>query len=263
VTTRSLRLILPVMLAAVFLTGPSLVRFSTDWLWFGEAGYQQVFTAIIRSEASLFTIAFVLSVAWLTVNWRIAVASMRDIRPVFTTQQGVELALPGRQQAARIVSAVAMILAGLLGLFAASQWETWMTWRHAVPFGRADPVFGRDIAFYVFTLPFVRFVRGLVQSLVILAALGAAGLYLVSGSLTSGLPASVTMTPAARRHLSMLAALFFLSLAAGAWLGRFELLTHPAGAIYGASYADVYGRIPVALGPWCRVGQFRSMHRPG
>ena len=39
----------------LFLGGPSLLRFYTDWLWFGEVGYQQVFTTIVRSEASLFT----------------------------------------------------------------------------------------------------------------------------------------------------------------------------------------------------------------
>jgi len=247
VARRSLRLILPVVLAVLFLGGPSLVRFYTDWLWFGEVGYQPVFTAMIRSEASLFTIAFVGSVLWLTVNWRLAVASMRDIRPVFMTQQGLEVALPGRQQAATIVSAIAMILAGLIGLFAASQWELWMTWRQAVPFGQADPIFGRDIAFYVFTLPFLQFVRGLVQTLLVLAALGAGGIYLLTGGLTSGFPTSVSMTASARRHLSLLGALFFLSLAAGAWLGRFELLMHPAGVIYGASYADVYGRMPIAV----------------
>jgi len=247
VARRSLRLILPVALAVVLLAGPSLVRFYTDWLWFGEVGFQQVFTAMIRNEASLFTIAFVVSVLWLTVNWRLAVASMRDVRPIFTTQQGLEVALPGRQQAATIVSAVAMVLAGLIGLVAASQWELWMTWRQAVPFGQADPIFGRDISFYVFSLPFWQFVRGLVQTLVILAALGAGGIYLVSGGLTSGFPTNVSMTASARRHLSMLAALFFLSLAAAAWLGRFELLTHPAGVIYGAAYADVHGRMPVAL----------------
>ena len=236
-----------VVLALAFLAGPSLLRFYTDWLWFGEVGYQQVFLTIVQSEASLFTIAFVVSVVWLVVHLRLALGSVGEGRPLFTTNQGMEVALPGRRQLRTIASAIAMVLSGLIALYASSQWETWVTWRHAVPFGQADPILGRDVAFYVFTIPFVQFVRGLAQTLVVMAALGAGGLYVLSGSLTPGFPSILSMTPAVRRHLSLLAALFFLLLAGGAWLDRFGLLVHPAGVIYGASYADVYGRMPVAL----------------
>src|SRR2546425_4420472 len=116
-----LRLVVIVVLALLFLGGPSLVRFYTDWLWFGEVGYQQVFTTIVRSEASLFTIAFVVSVIWLVVNLRLALGSVGEGRPIFTTQQGMEVALPGRQQLRTITSAVAMVAAALIGLFASAQ----------------------------------------------------------------------------------------------------------------------------------------------
>jgi uncharacterized membrane protein (UPF0182 family) len=243
----SLRFIVIVVLALLFLGGPSLVRFYTDWLWFGEVGYQQVFLTIVRSEASLFTITFVVAVLWLVVNLRLALRSMREGRPIFTTQQGIEVALPGRQQLRTIASAVAMVLSGLIGLYASSQWETWVTWRKAVPFGQQDPILGYDIGFYVFTIPFLQLVRGIAQTLVIMAALGAGGIYFVSGMFLSG-PFSVqSITPPVRRHIGVLAAVFFLLLAVGAWLGRFALLVHPSGIIYGASYADVHARMPVAL----------------
>ena len=242
-----LRLAIFIVFALLFFGGPSMVRFYTDWLWFVEVGYQQVFTTIVRSEASLFTIAFVVSVIWLVVNLRLALGSVGEGRPIFTTQQGMEVALPGRQQLRTITSAAAMVAAALIGLFASAQWETWVTWRNAVPFGQQDPILGRDISFYVFTIPFLQLVRGIGQTLVIMAALGAGAIYLVSGSLTSRPTSFVWMTPGARRHLSMLAAAFFVLLALGAWLGRYELLVHPAGVIYGASYADVHARMPMAL----------------
>jgi uncharacterized membrane protein (UPF0182 family) len=242
-----LRLALFVVVALLFFGAPSLVRFYTDWLWFGEVGYQQVFTTIVRSEASLFTIAFVVSVIWLVVNLRLALGSVGEGRPIFTTQQGMEVALPGRQQLRTMTSAVAMVLSALIGLYASAQWETWVTWRNAASFGQQDPILGRDVSFYVFTVPFLQMVRGIGQTLVIIAALGAGAIYLVSGSLVSRPSSFVSMTPGVRRHLSMLAAVFFVLLALGAWLGRFELLGHPAGVIYGASYADVYARMPAAL----------------
>jgi hypothetical protein len=244
---RPVHLVVLMLFAALFFMGPSFVRFYTDWLWFGEVGYQQVFLTMLRSQATLFTIAFAVSAVWLTVNLRIALASFGDTRPVFTTREGLEVALPGRQQLRTMASALSAVVAVVIALYASAQWQTWLAWWHGVPFGQADPILGRDVSFYVFSLPFMQFVRGLAQALVLLAILGAGGLYLVSGSLTSRFGAMISMTPAARRHLSLLVASFLLLLAFGAWLGQSEKLIEPSGVIYGPGYADVYGRMPAAL----------------
>ena len=243
----SLRLIIIVVLAILFLGGPSLIRFYTDWLWFGEVGYQEVFLTIVRSQASLFTITFVVAVLWLVFNLRLALGSMREGRAIFTTQQGIEVALPGRQQLQTIASAIAMILSGLIGLYASSRWETWVMWQKAMPFGQQDPLLGYDVGFYLFTIPFLQFVRGIAQTLVILAALGAGAIYALSGMVLTGPFSILSMTPTVRRHIGLLAAVFLLLVAGGAWLGRFELLARPSGIIYGASYADAHARMPVAL----------------
>ena len=131
----------------------------------------------------------------------------------------MEVALPGRQQLRTIASAIAMVLSGLIALYASSQWETWVMWQKAVSFGQQDPILGRDVSFYVFTMPFLQFVRGIAQTLIVMAALGAGALYLISGTLTSGFSALLSMTPAVRRHIGSLIALFFLLLAAVPGLG--------------------------------------------
>src|SRR4030095_8644044 len=92
-----------------------------------------------------------------------------------------------------------------------------------------------------------QFVRGLAQGLIILAALAASALYLVSGSLTSGFPARLSMSGHARRHLCLLGAAFLLILAWSAWLHRTEHLVESSGLVCGASYADVYGRMPASF----------------
>ena len=244
---RPVRLLLFAVLALIFFAGPALVGFYTDWLWFGEVGYQQVFLTMLGAQGALFVITFVISAAWLAANLRIALATVGDLRSVFTTREGIEVPLPGREQLSMIASAVAAVLAGIMALFASSQWETWLTWRNAVPFGEADPILGRDVAFYVFSLPFYQFVRGLAQGLVLLAGLGAGALYFLSGSLTSTFGAMPWMTPGARRHLSLLIALFLMLLASAAWLDQAEQLIQPSGVIYGPGYSDVNGRMPAAL----------------
>jgi uncharacterized membrane protein (UPF0182 family) len=244
---RPTRFIVFGVLALVFFAGPSLVRFYTDWLWFGEVGYQQVFLTMLRAQGTLFTAAFAVAAVWLTVNLRIALASIGDLRPVFTTRDGIEVAMPGRQQLRTIATAIAFVIAIVIGLFASSQWETWLAWRNQVPFGQPDPILGRDAGFYIFTLPFLQFVRGIAQGLVVLAAISTGALYFVSGSLASKFGAMMSMTPAARRHLAVLAATFLLLLAFGAWLSQAERLIQPSGVIYGPGYADVNGRMPASL----------------
>src|SRR6185436_16057622 len=168
-------------------------------------------------------------------------------RPVFTTREGIQVTLPSGKQLRGLATGVAALLAVIIGLYAAGRWETWLMWRSGVPFGVADPILNRDVGFYVYSLPFQQLLRGMGQAFVVLAALVSGGLYLVSGSLSSGFPGRMSMTPSARRHLALLVAVFMLLMAWGAWLHRAEHLVETSGLIHGASYADVYGRMPAAL----------------
>src|SRR5688572_29359180 len=142
-TRRPARLLVLLPVLLLVFAGPSLIRFYTDWLWFGEVGYQSVFATMLRSQGTLFTIAFVAAFLWLALNFRIAVGAIRDLRPVFVTREGLEVALPNRRQLGTLASVAAMVVAILIGLYAAGQWELWMAWRNAVPFGQADPLLGR------------------------------------------------------------------------------------------------------------------------
>ena len=231
----------------IFLSAPSVLRFYTEWLWFGEVGYQPVMAAMLRSQGALFTIAFVSVFVWLALNLRLAVSSLTDSRPMYTTAEGFHIALPGRRQFQAIANGVALVIALLIALYAAGQWNVWMAWRNAVPFNQPDPLLGRDVAFYVFTLPFLEFVRSMIQFAIVVAGLGSAALYFLSGSLVSTFPApTLSLSETARRHLSLLGAAFLLTLSFAAWLQQAEYLVPSAGGT-GASYTDVHARMPVAL----------------
>jgi len=228
------------------MTAPTLIGFITDYLWFGEVGYEQVFLTVLRAQGITFTIFFAVSALWLALNLRIALATGGTMRSVFTTSEGIEVPLPGQRQMRMIANMAAVVLALLFGLYASAQWQTFLTWWYAVPFGEIDPILGNDAAFYVFSLPFFQMVRGVAQALVVIAVMASGALYFLSGGLTSGFPASLSQGPA-RRHLSLLAAAFLLLLACGAWLTRTEYLVSPSSIIFGAGYADITARIPAAL----------------
>ncbi len=244
---RPSRLLLVGVAILVTFVFPSAIRFYTDWLWFSEVGFQAVYITALRAQGTVFVAAFAVTALWLTINLRTALGAVSDARPVFTTREGIQVTLPGRRQMQALVPVVSLIVAVFIGLFASSEWETWWTWRNAVPFGQADPILNRDVSFFVFALPALQQLQNLGQLLIVLAGLASGALYFVSGSLTTGFPARFMLSSAARRHLSLLAGAFLALLALGAWLGRAEHLIEPSTLLAGAKYADVNARMPAAL----------------
>jgi len=229
----------------LLVAAPQLVSFYINWLWFGEIGYQEVYSTVIRSQATMFVVTLLLAFAWLAAHFTLALGRQRDIRPVFTMQNGVEISLPGVAQLRKLVQLAALVLALAVGLFASNRWDVWLTWQHAQPFNTADPILGYDVAFYVFSLPFFRLVIGICQFLIVLTMLGCGGLYFITGHLGSSL--RFAMSTVARQHLFLLAAAFFLTTAISAYLGRAEYLLQPNTHIYGAGYTDVHARMPLAV----------------
>ena len=129
------------------------------------------------------------------------------------------------------------------GLFASSQWQAWLMFQHAQPFGESDPILGHDIGFYVFRLPFLELLRGLP------AGAGArrrrsprAPSTCWPGALNWSRGARIGRP--ARRHLAALAACASSSLAFGAYLDVPELLIRPAGIVHGVANVDDAVRIP-------------------
>jgi uncharacterized membrane protein (UPF0182 family) len=137
------------------------------------------------------------------------------------------------------LTVVALFVAIVVGGSVSAAWETVLLWIHKVPFSPeastvvGDPVFGRDIGFFLFELPFLRLVQGVFNGLVVAALLLAATQYLVGAS-KSGL---VFSTPI-RVHLAVLAGLFLLSIAFGYQLDKYELVYSTRGVAEGVSFTD-------------------------
>lgn len=236
------------LIAAFFLLVfgvPSAVQVYTDWLWYGETGYQQVFLRTLWAQSMLGGATFVITAAFVAVNLLVALrAAPRREFFVMTPEGPRNVALdPRRLRPIVVLAGVVAALAA--GAYASSQWDTWLFYRHATPFGQADPILGRDIGFYVFELPFLEFLQSLGLTLTVLTTAGVIGAYVLAGSIGIRLNQGPYVEPAALRHLSFLIAIAFVLLAAGAWLAQPNLLTSDAGILQGASYTDVHARLPV------------------
>ena len=137
------------------------------------------------------------------------------------------------------LAAIAVLAALVIGASVGGAWQTVLLWEHRVPFSPdtatavTDPIFGRDIGFFLFELPFLRLVQGLFNGLVVAALLLSLAQYLVAAS-RGGL---VFSTPV-RVHLAVLAGLFLLSVAFGYQLDKYELVYSTRGVATGVSFTD-------------------------
>ena len=101
---RASRLIGFAVVGLLLLAGPQAIRLYTDWLWFGEVGYQRVFSTIWGAQSLLFVVTFAAAVAWFGVNIRLALSSIGDRRPTFVTRDGTAVPFPEPEQIWRIVA---------------------------------------------------------------------------------------------------------------------------------------------------------------
>ena len=237
---------LPIFLAIIALTTgvPALAELYTDWLWFAHVGYAQVFLKSLGARATLTALSAVVIFALLGGNLWLAMRVLRPRAFMVSTPQGPQaLTIDARSIRKLAVAAVAVV--SLLGAFlAGAEWETWLYFLNASTFGRTDPVLGRDIGFYLFTLPLLQGVHSLLLVLTLVAAVATIIVYVLGEEVGLEPTRGLFVSRRATRHLGVLAALLFIILAFGAWLQIPQLLTASAGNMTGATYSDVHARMP-------------------
>ena len=213
----------------------------TDWLWYDTLGFRGVYTTILFTKIGLFA-AGALFVG-LVLGVSVYVAHRLAAGPV---------ALPLPEEAVDLLrrlvvwgSVVVVVLLSLIfGAILSSHWEHFLRFANAVPFGELDPVFGKDLSFYVFTLPIYGFVEGWLLGVGIVALLATIALYFVKFGLRGE---RFTLTPGLKIHISIIAAIIMFTMALGHWIDRWELLLSEDGAVFGAAYADLNARRPALL----------------
>src|SRR5688572_588519 len=239
--------IILVLLFVVLGAIAQLVPLYTDLLWFGEVGYTQVFYTTLSLRGALFTGMAVAVVLFLWINLTLA---SRTAAPDVYWELEDQLGLPGRvviePLIQRFLPVVLVLIALAAGLRASAHWETVLGYVNRTPFGSTDPLFGRDLSFYVFVLPVWRLLHGWATTLVVGTLVLTLVIYVLQRSLvlTARGPRVAT---GARTHLLVLGALLLALRAVGFWLDRYELILSPRGIVFGATYTDIHASLP-ALG---------------
>jgi uncharacterized membrane protein (UPF0182 family) len=144
----------------------------------------------------------------------------------------------------RVAVPLTFVLTLLFALGATGDWMNFLQFVHRTQFGVADPVFGRDVGWYVFVLPAIASLLGTLRTLVLLTLFGVVALYLLRGKVTLP-PQRITLLSPADHHVAGLLVAFLLLTALQIWFVRIpELLYSTTGPLIGASYTDLHAKYP-------------------
>ena len=236
-------MVLVVAVFAVLFFFPALSSALTDWWWFREIGYQIVFTRELIARFLLFLAAGGLTAGVFYLNLRVAQRGLVPYPVVLRFKEGaprVDITAALR----RLSLPVSLALGLMAGFAAAPAWDLALRVVYQTKFGVADPLFSRDIGFYVFTLPGLSAAIGLLTTLAVFSLLLVVLLYWLRGDIVLG-PRRLSIEPTAGLHLSILLAVLFLLTGLRLWLVEIpSLLYSTTGPLVGASYADVHARLP-------------------
>jgi hypothetical protein len=214
----------------------SAITFYTDWLWFDSLGQLSTFKMRLLSRVVLWAASALLVLAVLAANWFFLPRRLLGrFRLQIRGDRGPSITI-GARLLTIILSIIAVLVILTMASAAAEQWMTALRFIHASPFGVSDPIFGFDVSFYVFKLPFYRLLVSWTTGLIVVALVGNALIYVLAGRIREA---------EAIGHLSVFGALFLVTRALGYLLQRWMLLQSSGGVVHGAGYTDVHARMPL------------------
>src|ERR1700681_1333738 len=253
------------LIIAAFVGGICLILlglasdFLVDWLWFSSIGYLQVFLTTISAKAAVFFAVLTATAVILWLNGLLAVRFARR-QPAQTAAAAWNPAgyassdplaiIRDRLTRPRFVAFGAGLLALLVAAVEVGNWGIFLQFLYHVPYGANDPLYNKDIGFYLFSLPAYILIKNWMLLALVLSALFAGTIYWVHGDIEYDVQHR-SMSPTAIAHGSALLGLLFAVKAWSYGLDRYLLLYGDNGVVVGASYTDIHVGLPAL---WLLIG---------
>jgi uncharacterized membrane protein (UPF0182 family) len=248
-------LLLLALVGAVLFGTETILSYYVDALWFGALGYREVFWKTLNIQGTIFTVAGVATFA-------VLIGAFHALKPPgFGERFGGSIIINGRPVAlpiAPVLSLLVSVASAVIALGAAvglsSDWPTIALWWYGQstvnPSSVIDPIFGRPLSFYLFTLPALQLAAGWFMTLAVLTFGLGLFFFITSGSATRVRQRGVADADAGRRLL-LAGAPLIAAIAGRIYLGRFERLfddhTTFAGITYTDAHVTVTGMLLVAI----------------
>jgi uncharacterized protein len=231
---------------AATVLAPLFSSYYVDWLWFREVHLGIVYWRSLKAE---FVVGPIFGAVFFVVFYG-SIEAARRLAPRFRATPGARLVEAVSDNLLRLTRRIGVVvslaIAVVVAFSTAQSWLTFLNARYSTPFGVTDPVFHRDIGFYVFTLPAWQYVYDFLFASLVAALVVAVVAHLLLGGATlrSQSLAGLDVQDGTLSHLSVLLGLIFLLTGFGYIMKAWQLLFSQNGMVFGAGYADLHARLP-------------------
>ena len=218
------------------------------WLWMRQLNYEGIFWTLLSVQWGLFGVALFVSILYLGINRRFAATNIdmsdgssffsRAFRHPADASRTINIEVSSKMLAFAI-DAATVVLSLLIALSVSGQWDKYLRFRYGGSFGVADPLFGVDLGFYVFRLPFYEMLQGSITILTI-GALAILSLCTLFGMRQSKFTGKITLRDGIARHFIVLLFILVANFGWGFILDHYELVYSTLGVVHGAGYAAAH-----------------------
>ncbi len=230
--------LLAVLALVVLVSFNWVITTLTEWLWFQAVGYERVWLTIFWARIGTFAVAFLVAALVLLGNWHLARWLVIRVPNIFGEERLLE-----ERWVPVAIAGVGLVFAWVMGQVGAGAWSQILLYFARRPFGVRDALFGLDVGFYIFELPFYSFLYTWVFQVLLLALIGTAVIY--AASQWENIQArDFLLLPYIRKHGAILVALLLLTWAVGHQLRIWNLVYSTRGVVFGASYTDLNATLP-------------------
>jgi uncharacterized membrane protein (UPF0182 family) len=243
---RRVFLIIFAVLAVIFFGSRTVLSYYVDALWFGSLGYAEVFRKTISLQwlvfAAFFATTFLILFGWFLALWRAYQPHLLGGGPIFVG--GRQLRLPVERMLRPIGLVVSVGIAFVTGTNMMLEWTTFaLYWYAPRTNGIVDPIFGRPLNFYLFTLPAWQFISGWLLTLALISCVIAIFFIFITGSIPALGRRGARDLPLPWRGFSVAFAFLLLILAMRVYIGRFERLFEDHTIFGGVTYTDAHAML--------------------
>jgi len=237
-------LLILVLLAIVIFGSRTALSYYIDVLWFGSLGYGEVFRKTLSLQwavfVGFFASTFLILYGWFAVLRRAYQPDLLNGGIVFIGRQPVRL--PVERILRLIVLIISLAIAAVTGAGMMAEWSTFALYWYAprTSGGVSDPIFGKPLHFYLFTLPAWQLITGWLLTLAVIACIVAFFFLLITGSTRVFAGRRGSSLPLPWRGFSIAFAFFLLVLAMRVYISRFETLFDEHTIFSGVTYTDAH-----------------------
>ena len=209
----------------------------SELLWFGQLNYQDVYLTILRTKIYLFVIGFLLSIIALSLSSFIA---FRYSWNGFESELPEPFNILGPKLYKYLIMIAVFVVSMIIGFTNSVNWELFLRFFNSSSFEVSDPIFNRDLSFYIFDYPIYTYIQKGLLAIAVLCAIFTFFIIFINSAFAGK---QFSESKILKKQIPVIFAIIFLLISMGILFSRWGVLFSTQGVVFGAGFTDVNVKI--------------------